>query len=622
MGLYCGIDLHATNSWLCVVDAAGKAQLEVRVPNRLEVVSSRLEPFREELVAVAVESTRNWYWLVDGLASAGYAMHLANPAAMKQYEGLKYSDDRHDARWIAEMLRLGILPTGYIYPRKTRPVRDLLRHRARLVRNRTARLLTMQNLLAHETGRNLVGNELKRFAISDLPALGLSRETNLVLSSSLEVIALLDEKILEIEKVVVRGVELKLLRRGIGKALGLTIRERRSPASARCNYVSYGRLSGPSDAATSARKGKPIGRTAIPTSPRRRRSLLVVQPAAHRFFERKRARTRSRGLSCALTRSPALATSSSRSARDRRDLPLPLGAQLRLLRPSRPDRATQQPAQERGSQSEERQSLPLLGLFGGGGVCSSLPARGTSLLRAQARPNERSRGLSCARSQGRPRLLLHPPRSSAVRPITAVSVLIWNRGRRPEKVLGPRAHSAEWRRSRSLLYELRGCAHAASPQGAGAGPRAGQPCDCPITLWTRPGTDDLLGQRNAVRGPARRNRPRLDPDEWLVRLPGGATPITRRSRKRDPQLERHTVRRAPTLVTENPYPLTRTPSMSGTSSAPRPVRDHPPARGSRRIARGSGRRSDPRRLRGLDPASEGSNPRIQPPSRVTWSTTR
>jgi transposase len=55
-------------------------------------------------------------------------------------------------------VRLGILPTGYIYPRELRPVRDLLRHRTRLVRNRTARLLTVQNLVARETGRRITGN--------------------------------------------------------------------------------------------------------------------------------------------------------------------------------------------------------------------------------------------------------------------------------------------------------------------------------------------------------------------------------------------------------------------------------------------------------------------------------
>ena len=54
-------------------------------------------------------------------------MHLANPAAIQQYKRLKYADDRHDAFWLAQMLSLGILAEGYIYPREERPVRDLLR---------------------------------------------------------------------------------------------------------------------------------------------------------------------------------------------------------------------------------------------------------------------------------------------------------------------------------------------------------------------------------------------------------------------------------------------------------------------------------------------------------------
>lgn len=304
MEMYCGIDLHATNSWLCVVDEAGQPQLEARVANRLEAVRARLEPYREQLSAVAVESTFNWYWLVDGLSSAGYPMRLANPAAMKRYEGLKYSDDRHDARWIAEMLRLGILPTGYIYPREARPVRDLLRHRARLVRNRTARLLTFQNLLGRETGRQITGNELKKMAVGDLSTLGLSRETRLALSSSGEIIALLDEKILEIEKVVVSGVknrvELKLLRTvgGIGLALGLTILLETGEISrfrSVGHYVSYGRLV-PSERRSNDRKkgegnrrnGNPYLSWAFSEAAEFARRF---QPEARRFFERKKART-------------------------------------------------------------------------------------------------------------------------------------------------------------------------------------------------------------------------------------------------------------------------------------------------------------------------------------------
>ncbi len=66
----------------------------------------------------AVESTYNWYWLVDGLEEAGYKLHLTNPSAIQQYEGLKHTDDKWDSFWLAHMLRLGILPEGYIYPKK------------------------------------------------------------------------------------------------------------------------------------------------------------------------------------------------------------------------------------------------------------------------------------------------------------------------------------------------------------------------------------------------------------------------------------------------------------------------------------------------------------------------
>jgi hypothetical protein len=55
----------------------------------------------------------------------GFAVHLANPSAIQKYSGLKHADDKHDAFWLAEMLRLDILPTGYIYPKDERPLREM-----------------------------------------------------------------------------------------------------------------------------------------------------------------------------------------------------------------------------------------------------------------------------------------------------------------------------------------------------------------------------------------------------------------------------------------------------------------------------------------------------------------
>jgi transposase len=122
MGLYAGVDLHARNSYFALVDAAGGRVLTKRVSNDSELIFSLLHPYKEELMGVVVESTFNWYWLVDGLMVAGFKVHLANPSAIQKYKGLKHADDESEAVWLADMLRLGILPEGYICPREDRLV--------------------------------------------------------------------------------------------------------------------------------------------------------------------------------------------------------------------------------------------------------------------------------------------------------------------------------------------------------------------------------------------------------------------------------------------------------------------------------------------------------------------
>jgi len=83
MTLYCGIDLHSNNQVIVVIDDKDKRLLERRVPNELGATLSALEPFRADLQAVAVESTYNWYWLVDGLNDHGYSTRLVNTAAVQ-----------------------------------------------------------------------------------------------------------------------------------------------------------------------------------------------------------------------------------------------------------------------------------------------------------------------------------------------------------------------------------------------------------------------------------------------------------------------------------------------------------------------------------------------------------
>src|ERR1700678_3670825 len=140
MQLYAGIDLHSNNSFLVVMQSDNKIVYEKRLPNIIDRIVNELDPFKEDLVGVVVESTYNWYWLVDGLKAVGHKVSLANTTAIQQYNGLKQTNDKTDARWLAKLLQLNILPTGYIYPKEKRGVRDLLRKRMQMVQQRTLHL--------------------------------------------------------------------------------------------------------------------------------------------------------------------------------------------------------------------------------------------------------------------------------------------------------------------------------------------------------------------------------------------------------------------------------------------------------------------------------------------------
>jgi transposase len=248
-GLYAGCDLHGNNNFIGIVDGEGKRVFNKKLSNDLFVVRETLKPFEEDLVGVAVESTYNWYWMVDGLMEEGYQVHLANPSAIQQYSGLKHSDDKHDAFWLAEMLRLGILPEGYIYPKEERPVRDLLRKRGHLVRLRTSLIISLQNILSRNLGRKINVNDVKAIK-EDRVSLLLEMNEDLALAGrvSKEAIDHLSRQIHKIEWVVQKKIALKEAYRylltlpGVGKILSLTIMLETGPISrfeTVGDYVSY-----------------------------------------------------------------------------------------------------------------------------------------------------------------------------------------------------------------------------------------------------------------------------------------------------------------------------------------------------------------------------------------------
>ena len=121
MKLYAGIDLHSNNNYIGILDEQQKRLFGKKLPNDFEVIKRVFDIYKQDLVGVVVESTYNWYWLVDGLKEEGYKVYLANPAATKQYSGLKFTDDKWDSFWLAHLLSLNILRTGYIYPNLDKP---------------------------------------------------------------------------------------------------------------------------------------------------------------------------------------------------------------------------------------------------------------------------------------------------------------------------------------------------------------------------------------------------------------------------------------------------------------------------------------------------------------------
>ncbi len=160
--LMAGIDLHSNNLMIGIVDGEGRRIRHQKLECDLKEILKFLRPYQRRLKSVAVESTYNWYWLVDGLQAADYPVVLANPAKIEQYSGIKHADDRNDAYFLAELQRLNILPTGYIYDAALRPVRDLLRRRVSLVQQRTALVLSFKSLYTRMTGQTMSLSRVKK----------------------------------------------------------------------------------------------------------------------------------------------------------------------------------------------------------------------------------------------------------------------------------------------------------------------------------------------------------------------------------------------------------------------------------------------------------------------------
>ena len=141
---YCGIDLHTRWMYICILSQTGEIVYHKNLPASEESFLKAVAPFREGLV-VGVECTFTWYWLADVCAREGIEFVLGHALYMRAIHGAKVKNDRVDSHKIAALLRSGMFPMAYVYPREMRATRDLLRRRTYFVRRRADLLAHIQN---------------------------------------------------------------------------------------------------------------------------------------------------------------------------------------------------------------------------------------------------------------------------------------------------------------------------------------------------------------------------------------------------------------------------------------------------------------------------------------------
>ena len=146
----CGIDLHARQMYVCVMDRDGKKLVHTNIKNNDFAFFLKLvAPYRHNLT-VCAECMFGWYWLADACADAGLHFILAHALYLKAIHGGKNKNDRIDSEKIAHLLRTNLIPPAFVYPAHKRPLRALLRQRILYVWNRSELLSRIRShQLAH-----------------------------------------------------------------------------------------------------------------------------------------------------------------------------------------------------------------------------------------------------------------------------------------------------------------------------------------------------------------------------------------------------------------------------------------------------------------------------------------
>jgi transposase len=144
-----GIDLHRRRSVIVRMDLAGQRLDSVRIDNDPMAFAAQIAKAGEH-PQVVLEATYGWYWAADVLADCGAQVHLAHPLGVKGFAYRRVKNDVRDAADLADLLRMGRLPEGWIAPPQVRELREIVRHRAKLVAWRSGLKASVHAVLAKQ----------------------------------------------------------------------------------------------------------------------------------------------------------------------------------------------------------------------------------------------------------------------------------------------------------------------------------------------------------------------------------------------------------------------------------------------------------------------------------------
>jgi transposase len=227
---YCGLDLHASNIYACVMNQAGDVLVHRNVAADKESLLAVIEPYREDVV-VCVECVFMWYWVADLCEDLGIKFVLGHALYMKAIHGGKAKNDRIDSHKIASLLRGGMIPVAYVYPRQMRSTRDLLRRRMYMMRHRAELLAHIHNTNSQynlpDIGKKICYKANRAGVAQHFPVPSVRKNVEMDLSLIGHMDGLLNEIELHIERHVKEhdphAFHLLRTMHGVGRILGLSI---------------------------------------------------------------------------------------------------------------------------------------------------------------------------------------------------------------------------------------------------------------------------------------------------------------------------------------------------------------------------------------------------------------